>query len=176
MPPQGSESDVWYRAHIQPHEAMLRAWLRARFPSEQDVDDVIQESVLRVLRARATAEIRSPKAFFFATARNLVLGACRKNARQGNFGLAELDVLNVLDDGADVPAAVVQAEELEYLTQAIQSLPAKCRRIITLRKIYGMSQNEIAKELGISVNTVETQGTIGTHKLAAFFARLNPRR
>lgn len=176
MPPPGSESDLWYRTHILPHEPMLRAWLHGRFPSEPDVDDVIQEAVLRVLKARAAGEIRSPKAFFFATARNLVLGTFRKNARHGQFGLAEWDELDVLDGSADVTAIVAHAEELELLTQAIQSLPARCRQVITLRKIYGMSQKEIARELGISVNTVETQATIGMHKLAAYFEHAGAHR
>lgn len=173
MQTQGSKSDLWYCDNIRPHEPMLRAWLRSRYPKEHDIDDVIQEAIMRVLRAHEQGEIRTPKAFFFATARNLILGGHRKSVREGQFGLAEFDELNVLDEGADVTAEVAHAEELELLTQAIQSLPTRCRQIITLRKIYGMSQNEIAQELGISINTVETQGTIGMHKLAAFFERLD---
>lgn len=154
---------------------MLRAWLRARFPVEQDIDDVIQEAVYRVLQARTQGEVRSPKAFLFATARNLVIGQRRKSIRQGQFLLADLDELGVLDEGADVSSAVAHAEELELLTRAIQSLPDRCRQIITLRKIYGMSQGEIARELGISINTVDTQAGIGMRKLFAFFEHFTGR-
>jgi RNA polymerase sigma factor (sigma-70 family) len=174
MPPEGSELDLWYREQLQPHEPMLRSWLRSRFASDE-IDDVIQEAVCRVLAAREKGEIRSPKAFFFATARNLAIGRQRKTARQGTFVLADLDELGVLDEGAEVSAAVARAEELELLTRAIQSLPDRCRQIITLRKIYGMSQLEIARELGISVNTVDTQASIGMRKLFAFFERHSDR-
>jgi RNA polymerase sigma-70 factor (ECF subfamily) len=171
MPPECSEAGRWYREFLQPHEAMLRAWLCARFTAGQEVDDIVQESVCRVLAARERGEVRSPKAFFFATARNLVVGNRRKAVRQGQFLLADLDELGVLDDTAEVAATVARAEELELLTRAIQSLPPRCRQVITLRKIYGLSEQEIARELGVSVNTVETQATLGMKKLFAFLGR-----
>lgn len=175
MPPEGSESHHWYRVHLQPHEAMLRAWLRGRFPSERDVDDIMQETIMRVLRAREAGEVRSPKAFLFVTARNLAVAAHRKSTVRPQIDLAESDVLDVQDETADVSSAVIHSEELELLTQAIQALPDRCRQIITLRKIYGLSQREIARELGISENTVENQGAIGLRKLAAFFEKKNRR-
>lgn len=168
---------AWFAMHVQPHEAMLRAWLRSRFPAEGDVDDVVQEAFARVMRARDQTTIESPKAFLFATARNVALGRLRhrKVVAEGN-GLAENVIESILDEDADVPHAVARAQELELLTHAIQSLPARCRQIITLRKIYGLSQKEVAAELGISEHTVEAQGTIGLRKLAAFFERIERQR
>lgn len=176
MPPAGSEADRWYREHLQPHEPMLRAWLCARYTEAQETDDVIQEAIYRVLQAREHGEVRSPKAFLFATARNLVIGDRRKAARQSQFLLADLDEIGVLDENAEVAAAVARAEELELLTRAIQSLPPRCRQVITLRKIYGLSEQEIARELGVSISTVETQATLGMKKLFAFLARRTDRQ
>lgn len=156
---------------------MLRAWLRSRFSADCEIDDVVQEAFARIVRARAQTEIASPKAFLFATARNVALARLRhqKVAPEGNV-LAETAIEGILDEGADVPQAVARAQELELLTQAIQSLPTRCRQIITLRKIYGLSQKDVAAELGISEHTVEAQGTIGLRKLAAFFERVERQR
>lgn len=177
MPPQDPELAAWFAQHLQPHEPMLRAWLRSRFPREADLDDVVQEALARVLEARRTAPIEAPKAFLFATARNLVLGRLRHQRVTGTtIGLAENEVERILDDAADVPEAVGRAQELELLTQAIQSLPARCRQILTLRKIYGLPQKEVAAQLGISEHTVEAQGTIGLRKLAEFFERAERRK
>jgi RNA polymerase sigma-70 factor (ECF subfamily) len=71
---------------------------------------------------------------------------------------------------------VARAQELELLTQAIQSLPTRCRQIITLRRIYGLPQKEVAAQLGISEHTVEAQGTIGLRKLTEFFERAERER
>jgi RNA polymerase sigma-70 factor (ECF subfamily) len=57
------------------------------------------------------------------------------------------------------------------LIAAIQSLPERCRQVFTLRKIYGLSQKEIAQKLSISENTVEVQGAIGIRKCAEYFQR-----
>lgn len=150
---------------------MLRAWLRGQFPAETDVDDIVQEAFVRVLKARATGEVRSPKALLFVTARNLALMQLRHRAVAREDRLTETELWGILDESVDVPAAVTRAEELETLTKAIQSLPTRCRQILTLRKIYGLSQKAVAAELGIAEHTVEVQGTIALRKLGEYFAR-----
>lgn len=172
MPPEDQEQSRWFSEHLQPHEPQLRAWLRSHFSAACDIDDIVQEACLRVLQARETTEIESPKAFFFATARNLALARLRHHKVAREIHLTEIDEMNILDEGADIPDAVARAQELELLTRAIQSLPDRCRRIFTLRKIYGMSQKGIAAQLGISEHTVEAQGAIGLRKIAAFFERI----
>ncbi len=171
-----SAENIWFSEQVLPHEAMLRAWLRSRFPASCDLDDIVQEAYARVMQARTTREIASPKAFLFATARNLVLGQLRhQNVTGDRDALTENAAEGVLDEATDVPEAVARAQELELLTQAIQSLPSRCRQVVTLRKIYNMSQKEVAAQLGISEHTVEAQGTIGLRKLGEFFERVERR-
>ncbi len=51
------EDGRWFHEQVQPHEPKLRAWLRARFPSLTDTDDLVQESYARLLRARQNGAI-----------------------------------------------------------------------------------------------------------------------
>lgn len=150
---------------------MLRAWLRSQFRDASEVDDVIQEAYARVLQTFANGEVRSPKALLFITARNLQLMHLRRRQVVSMEPIAESDLAGILDDSVDVAAAVAHSQELELLTCAIQSLPERCRQILTLRKIYGLSQKEVAAELGIAEHTVEAQGTIALRKLGEYFAR-----
>lgn len=177
MPPRNSQQSQWFSEQLQPHEGMLRAWLRSRFPVVEDIDDIVQEAYLRVLRAHESDchSIASPKAFLFTTARNLVLMQLRHRGVERTDALAEIDPSDILDEKANVPDYVVHEEELEILTKAIQSLPTRCRQILTLRKIYGLSQREVASQLGLSEHTVEAQGTIGLRKLTAYFERIEHR-
>jgi len=168
MPPPDSELGAWFAAHVQPHEPMLRAWLRSRFKSETDIDDVVQETYLRLLRARERGAVASPKAFLFAVARNLALDRFRHRAVVLTEPLAENEALAVLDEGGHTPDLIAHNQEIELLTEAIQSLPDRCRQIFTLRKVYGLSQSEIATQLGVSENTVSAQLTIGVKKCMAF--------
>src|SRR3990172_4320894 len=157
MPSPDSELARWFAEEVQPHEAALRAWLRARFPTLTDADDLVQESYARLLRVRETGSIACARAFLFVTARNLALNQLRHLRLERPEGLAELDASGVLNDGAAIPESVAHAEDLQLLIQAIQSLPSRCRQIVTLRKIYGRYQKEVAQQLGISEHTVEAQ-------------------
>ena len=128
----------WFAEHVQPHEAMLRAWLRNQFRSEDDIDDLLQETYLRLLRVREQGEVTSPKAFLFAVARNLALDRLRHREVLPTKSLVENEALSVQEEGAGIPETVAHNQELELLTEAIQSLPDRCRKIFTLRKVYGM--------------------------------------
>jgi RNA polymerase sigma-70 factor (ECF subfamily) len=170
MPPPDSELGQWFAAHVQPHEAMLRAWLHRRFESQVDLDDIVQETYVRVLRAREGGPLASPKAFLFATARNLALDRLRRHDVSRTDLLGEIDSLHVLDERDGIPETLARNQELALLTEAIQSLPTRCRQILTLRKLYGLSHREIAQKLGLSESTVSNQITIGIEKCTDFFA------
>jgi RNA polymerase sigma factor (sigma-70 family) len=159
----------WFEEQVQPHEAMMRAWLHSRFPDLGDADDVIQEAYVRVLQAHERGELQYPKAFLFATARNLVLDQLRRQKIARFEPLVETDALSVLDESGDTVETVAANQELALLTEAIQLLPDRCRQIFTLRKIYGLSQKEIAQRLEISEHTVSAQLSIGVHKCTEFF-------
>jgi RNA polymerase sigma-70 factor (ECF subfamily) len=169
MPPADPIIARWYADEVQPHEATLRAWLSGRFPNLADVDDIAQESVVRLLRARGSGPILSPKSLLFVVARNLALNRLRDAQRKPAQPLADFDLGGVLDEHEDIRETVARLEEYSVLIEAIQSLPQRCRQIMTLRRIYGLSQKEVAAQLGISEHTVEAQSTIGLDKCAEFF-------
>ncbi len=171
MPPPDAELSRWFAEEVQPHEPALRAWLQARFPALGGADDVVQEAYARLLRVRETGSVACPRAFLFITARNLALNHLRHLRYERPGDLAETDTSGVLDEGAAIPDAIARAEDLQLLIHAIQSLPDRCRQVLTLRKIYGLSQKETAARLGIAEHTVEAQGVIGLRKCIEFFRR-----
>lgn len=171
MSPGSPDSDRWFAEQVQAHAGELRAWLRGKFPALTDAENIAQESLARVWQARASGPVASPKALLFTTARNLALDELRRRQVATFEPVAEMADLPVYED---VPTAADQAaknQELEILTQAIQSLPDRCRQVLTLRKIYGLSQKDIAAQLGIAEHTVEAQVAIGMRKCAVFLAR-----
>lgn len=171
MPPRDSEHAAWFAEHVQAHEPMLRSWLQSRFGAQLTLDDIVQEAYVRVWQARARGGVHAPKAFLFATARNLALDYLRRHHVSRTVGLSEKDLSNVLDEQDAIPETVARNQELALLTEAIQTLPERCRQIFTLRTVYGLSQRDVGDKLGISDRTVAAQLAIGVAKCTTYLLR-----
>jgi RNA polymerase sigma factor (sigma-70 family) len=169
--PENPESARWFAEEVQPHAGELRAWLRGRYPALADPDNLAQESLTRVWQAHQAGPVRSPKALLFTTARHLALDELRRRQIVTFEPVAEIADLPVYEDNPTAADTAARNQELEILTKAIQSLPDRCRQVLTLRKIYGLSQKEIAARLGIAEHTVEAQVATGMRKCAVFLAR-----
>ncbi len=171
MPPQNPEQASWFASEVQPHEAALRAYLRSQFSSLTDPDDVVQETYVRVLRARERGPIESPRGLLFATARNAARDLLRRRAVAKTIPIAESGTSCVFDEAPSVAESVSRRQESELLAAAIAELPPRCREILVLRKFENLSHREIAQRLGIAEHTVEAQLTKALHRCEAFFAR-----
>ena len=152
-----SEQSRWFAAEVQPHEAGLRHWLRRRFPWLTDIDDLVQESYARLLRARGEGRVGHARSYLFTTARNAAYDQARRNQIVSIESVAEIADLPVLEDRPDACETLTHDQELEMLAAAIESLPQRCRLVVKLRKLRGLSYHEIAAQLGISVHTVNAQ-------------------
>ena len=166
----------WFRTEVQPHEPQLRAWLLRQFPGLSDIDDVVQEARLSVLKARETGTIASVKSYFFTTARNCAVAFFRKRKHLADVPVSEMPELSVLTGDADVAETVNARLEQELIAQAIAALPVRCREIVILRCLQGLPHGEIARRLGLSEQTVRVQVTRGMVKLTAAFAALGVRK
>ncbi|HEY9260533.1 RNA polymerase sigma-70 factor [Chitinophaga sp.] len=67
----------------------------------------------------------------------------------------------------DPEKLMISAEMMKQLTEAIASLPPRCRLIFKLIKEDGMKYKEVAALLDLSVKTVEAQLTIAVRKILA---------
>jgi RNA polymerase sigma-70 factor (ECF subfamily) len=172
LPP--SDDARWFAAEVQPHGEVLRAWLQARFPGLRDIDDVVQETYSRVLLIRARDPLRTHavKPLLFTTAHNLAIDELRRRRIVPMHPLPDEDAAACADEAPGIAETVGRRQELALLAEAIQALPVRCRQILTLRKIYGLPQREIARQLGISEHTVEAQVGIGMHRCADYLNRL----
>ena len=176
MPPLDQEQAHWFSMKVLPHEPALRAWLYKRFPDADNIDDVIQDAYLRLLKARDSDAIRSPKAFLFRTARNLSIDHLKSHKVSRKIPFEEQETPIVLDTAPAIPETVSRNQELEIMKAAIQSLPERCRQIITLHEVYGMPQKEVANKLGISASTVSDQVAIGLRKCTAYVKKYRDER
>lgn len=167
MPP--SEQARWFAEEVQPHEPALRAYLRARFPTLGEHDDLVQETYARLLRAQAGGGVRYTKAFLFTTARNAAFDLFRRRGAKPNEAVTDQAAITMLEERPGVGEQLDQSYELEVLADAVRALPDRCRQVLMLRYLDGLAYKEIAVQLGISPETVKVHMAKGMRRCAAFF-------
>lgn len=163
----------WFNDEVYAHDASLKNYLRHSFPAVRDVDDVAQESYLRVWRrqmvrpiTQVTGSVRaSVKSFLFQVARRLALDTLRRERASPIDATADALGLAVIDIDADTRDTVCTNQEFEFLLEGIAALPARCREVVVLRKLHGLSPADTAARLGISEETVHVQSRRGLQRI-----------
>jgi RNA polymerase sigma factor (sigma-70 family) len=157
METSGKPDERYLLAALE-YEGVLRASLYRYTRNRSDVDDLLQETYARLLIAGGSGqqlEIHSIRAFALTVARNVALDWLRRRSIVPIEAVADLEAMDVLDEGEQVEEIVNTQQELARLSDAVAQLPPRARQVFTLRKVYGYSQQEIARQLGISENTIE---------------------
>lgn len=151
-----AERTRWFLKEVHTHDSSLRGYLTSSFPSvRQEVDEVVQESYLRIWKARIPwTSIRSAKAFLFTVARNIARDVVRHNKAAPFETVSHSGLLSVVEDGPTVAETAARQERINMLAQAIATLPTRCREAFILHKIKGFSRREVAAQLGMSDRTV----------------------
>jgi RNA polymerase sigma-70 factor (ECF subfamily) len=122
--------------------------------------DAVQESFVRIYRARASWE---PRANPFTWAYRIVANHCIDLLRKRRGDTWSIDdgeegeTRDLLDRTAVDPLeAQVEREEGERVREAIRKLPARQREILVLRHYEGLSLQEIAEAQSCALGTVKS--------------------
>lgn len=157
MPPTRSPTLDWIGRHVLPHEKDVRAWLRVMLRGRGEPDDIVQEAYCRLSGLEDTASIVNPRAYFFRVVRNVLLEQMRRARVVRIETIAGMEQLELADDAPSPERVVVGQSELEKVKRLIARLPGRCRDVIELRKIHGLSQREAAQALGVREDVIERE-------------------
>ena len=166
--------DQWFAAEILPHEGGLVRFLTRRWPNRADIGDLRQDIYVRVYESARGTLPTSPKAFLFSTARNLLADRLRHNRVVAIDSIANPDDLKVLVDEMSPERRLGARQELRLLARAFDSLSDKCRDVVWLRRVEGLSQRETAQRLGLREGAVESQLARGVRALASAVFGVGP--
>jgi RNA polymerase sigma-70 factor (ECF subfamily) len=148
-------NDDWLAKLASRHNAQLRSYLSRFTSSKADIDDWMQEALLRVFAASKVNRLDDPPAYLFRTARNVALKRLgHRRVKQLAASRVEQMTVSRLQS-RPMHQALQQDKDLGELFQALAELPKRCREVFILCKLDGCKYSEAAERMGISINTVE---------------------
>lgn len=145
----------WFLNQVFCHRRMLQKYLRTYLNSHEDIEDVIQDTYLRIYGIQDYATVESPKALLITIAHNLAVELGRRRVSRATDAVADIDALGVSSSSPKVEEQLDARRRFEAFCSAVDSLPPICRRVFVLRKVYKLSQAEISAVLGIAESTIE---------------------
>lgn len=160
--------NAWFCGEVLPLERVLTQFIRRNWRIAADVVDLRQEIYERAL-VGARAELpQNSKHYLYAVARNHLINRA-KRAQVVSFELvADMATMDFNVDRFATERQLSARDELRRAEAGLSRLPPRCREVVRLRKVEGLSTKETAARLGISSDTVEKQMTQGMRALVDF--------
>jgi len=128
----------------------LLAYIARRERNPAASEDVLQETLLRLLEQSRKKTIENPMAYAFRIADTVIYARARLRRRETELG--------DLDFESDVP---IGEQVLEYkqrtarFRNALLAMPPMRRSVFVKRHLEGKSRGDVAKETGLSLEAVK---------------------
>jgi RNA polymerase sigma-70 factor (ECF subfamily) len=141
--------------------------------NEQDAEDMTQETFIRAFRALPRFEIRQGTSFE-AWLYRIAVNACRSRMRRKWYQVLpwpEPAPQMVAEPEGQPEHQLMQGERRGQILDAIDCLGEKHRLVVILRYYAGLTNEEIARTLGIPSGTVRSRLHIARQKLRELLAK-----
>lgn len=118
--------------------------------------DIAQDAFVVLLesQSRISNDPAAIKSYLYSSVKHAALNRVRHLHIASRIHASK--PMEVVDEQG-VLEAMVHAEIIGELYEAIESLPEKCASVCKMAYLEGRKNQEIADELGVSINTIKTQ-------------------
>ncbi|MGK6352576.1 RNA polymerase sigma-70 factor [Parapedobacter sp. DT-150] len=141
-----------------------------RFLGDVDaVEDVVQDVFVAYIERSASTSNRpeSIRSYLYQSVKNACLNRLRSNKVAERY---ESNHESPVIEERHALTAMIHAEVIGEIHQALRQLPEGCRMVIRLGFFEGLNNPQIAHELNISVNTVKSQKQRAVSLLRAYLS------
>lgn len=148
--------DIAFKEQFKLYAPKIYHFGMSYLKSVHDSEELVQDVFMKVWNQyESLDESRNIKAYIFKIAVNLIYDQLRK--RKLDKLAAELTALNAVEL-EDTTWNTLSFNELQsQIDMLISQMPDQRRLVFTLSRVEGLSYEEIAKKLNISIRTVENQ-------------------
>lgn len=159
------ELNAWFVREVLPLERALTSYVRRNWRVPEDVFELRQDIYENALIGARRGLPANTRAYMYTLARNHLINQARRARIVPIETIADMDAVHRDIDMFETERALTARDELRHARDGIDKLPPKCREIILLQKVDGMTDREAAASLGVSVETVRRQIKLGMKAL-----------
>jgi RNA polymerase sigma factor (sigma-70 family) len=142
---------------VRTHASRLANFLRRRVGNPQDVEDLVQDTLVEALRCIEQFQGQSrPETWLFGIALNLTRGYYKRSRTRDVY--VDADVGDVPTDGGDNPLDIADhRQRMMRVAAALPSLPQDSREMLECVVVDNLSYEEVAQQMNIPIGTVRSR-------------------
>lgn len=159
------ELNAWFVREVLPLERALTSYVRRNWRVPEDVFELRQDIYENALIGARRALPQNTRAYVYTIARNHLINQAKRARIVPIETIADLDTVPRDIDMFETERALTARDELRRAKEGMDKLPPKCREVVILHKVDGLTDREAADVLGVSVETVRRQVKLGMKAL-----------
>lgn len=164
---RGMQGDQASYAQFLGQTALLCRRAVARRVREADLEDVVQEALISIHKARATYDGERPLLPWLLSIVNFrVNDYLRKHYRTAGRDAVDIDLLS--DSLSDVTEGVGESESVERM---LGSVPQRQQDILTMMHVEGFTAKEVGRKLNMNESAVKVAAHRAMKKIRETFQR-----
>lgn len=150
------EEDVYKYLHEQYHDVLFRfafAYVKSRETAEEIVADVLY----KLWENRHNlSQIQNLRLYLFTAVRNRCITYLNKQRKEKEI-FSTFHEQHQQTNDVDPEELMITSELFRRIQNEVEKLPPRCKLIYKMIREEGLRNKDVAKELGISINTIDVQ-------------------
>jgi RNA polymerase sigma-70 factor (family 1) len=155
--PGSPHPDLAFDTLVRSHYGRLCNFVYRFVGSREVAEDIVQDVFVRLWENREAFDITDPLPYLYQSVRNRAVSHQRQTVVRERWREQALSVAQERHAASSAASEVEAGEVADAVARAVEALPERCRLVFTMSREQDLSYAEIARLLGISVKTVETQ-------------------
>lgn len=161
-----AQLERWFCDEVLPLEASLTRYLRRNWRTSEQIMDIRQDIYEAALNGGRQGLPTNTGGFVFTIARNILINRSKRERIVQFEQVADLESIEQAVDLSATDRHLDARDALRRAQDGIERLPPRCREVVRLRKIEGLSTREAAARMGVGIDTIERQLVLGIRAMA----------
>ncbi|KAB1068155.1 RNA polymerase sigma-70 factor [Tamlana haliotis] len=144
-----------FKYFFEKYHSKLTSFINSYTNNPELTQDIVQDAFVTLWESRDKIDSsKSIAPYLYKIAYNIFINNYRKHVKESKMldALMYKTLIDLSEEDTDL-----QEKKLKQITEAIEILPPKCKKVFQMSKLQGYKYAEIAIMLNISVKTVEAQ-------------------